>query len=182
MSNRGNLFRFPIGYIFLVNESPVALAVLSALITPAVLISACGSLILATAQRLNRIIDRTRNLAAKMNEFPEDAPETPEETLTLMLLKRAAHRTRLLQGSMFSLYLALSVFVADSLVLGIVSAYARENMRLAGFPIVVGLFGTALMFAGTLFLIVESRLALRSVQEEMDFVLNSRARRRMGMP
>lgn len=41
-----------------------ALAVLSAMITPAVLISACGTLIFSTAARLARIVDRVRGLSA----------------------------------------------------------------------------------------------------------------------
>jgi hypothetical protein len=37
-----------------------ALAVLTAMITPAVLISACGALIFSTSSRLGRVIDRVR--------------------------------------------------------------------------------------------------------------------------
>ena len=40
-------------------ELSVAVAVLSAMITPAVLISACGSLLIATSNRLGRVVDRT---------------------------------------------------------------------------------------------------------------------------
>ena len=43
-------------------QSANALNVLSALITPAVLISACGSLVISTSTRLARIVDRVREL------------------------------------------------------------------------------------------------------------------------
>ena len=38
-------------------------SVLGAMITPAVLISACGALILSTSVRLGRVVDRVRALA-----------------------------------------------------------------------------------------------------------------------
>jgi hypothetical protein len=46
-----------------------ALAILSAMITPAVLISACGSLILATSQRLGRVMERARKVAERLREL-----------------------------------------------------------------------------------------------------------------
>jgi len=42
-----------------------ALGVLSAMITPAILISACGTLVLSTSNRLGRVVDRVRDLADK---------------------------------------------------------------------------------------------------------------------
>ena len=42
-----------------------ALAILTAMITPAVLISACGALIFSTSTRLGRVVDRVRMLSEK---------------------------------------------------------------------------------------------------------------------
>ena len=39
-------------------DTEAAIAVLTAMITPAVLISACGSMILSTSSRLGRVVDR----------------------------------------------------------------------------------------------------------------------------
>ena len=46
-----------------------ALAVLTAMITPAVLISACGALILSTSTRLGRVVDRVRMLIDSFEEM-----------------------------------------------------------------------------------------------------------------
>jgi len=46
-----------------------AVAVLTAMITPAVLISACGSMILSTSSRLGRVVDRVRALSDKLEEL-----------------------------------------------------------------------------------------------------------------
>ena len=42
------------------------------MITPAVLILACGSLILTTSQRLTRVIDRVRELSKEIEEVAGD--------------------------------------------------------------------------------------------------------------
>ena len=52
-----------------VASNPQGLSLLSAMITPAVLISACGTLIFSTATRLARIVDRVRNLAFQLEQL-----------------------------------------------------------------------------------------------------------------
>jgi hypothetical protein len=48
-----------------------ALGVLSAMITPAILISACG-IVLSTSNRLGRVVDRVRDLADKFEPLSGD--------------------------------------------------------------------------------------------------------------
>ncbi|HEX8696170.1 MAG TPA: DUF2721 domain-containing protein [Longimicrobium sp.] len=147
-----------------------ALAILSAMITPAVLISACGSLIIATSTRLGRVIDRTRDVSQQFAELARAEERTMlEEERKLMFdqLAGLTRRARLLQHAMSRLYLAVSVFVATSVSIGIVAATAE---RWAWVPIVLGLAGAGLLFAASLNLIRESRIAVAAIDEEMDFV------------
>lgn len=58
-----------------------AVAVLTAMITPAVLISACGSMILSTSSRLGRVVDRVRALADKLEELAEKRADETKERL-----------------------------------------------------------------------------------------------------
>jgi Protein of unknown function (DUF2721) len=60
------------------NDLAGALAILSAMITPAVLILACGSLTLATSQRLGRVIERTRRIS---NQFKELARNRTDQAM-----------------------------------------------------------------------------------------------------
>src|SRR5947207_15360884 len=46
-----------------------SLAVLTAMITPAVLISASGTMILSTSSRLGRVVDRVRSLSDRLQEL-----------------------------------------------------------------------------------------------------------------
>jgi len=44
---------------------PNGLQILAAMITPAVLISACGTLVFSTSSRVSRVVDRVRALAIR---------------------------------------------------------------------------------------------------------------------
>jgi len=77
------------------------LGVLTAMITPALLISACGTLILSTSNRLARIVDRVRTLSRDLERLWADQ-EKPfaEERRAEVERQLPAHavRSRLVQG------------------------------------------------------------------------------------
>lgn len=148
-----------------------ALAVLTAMITPAVLISACGALIFSTSSRLGRVIDRTRVLSEKFQELAAhpEKDEMFEERRTLIFtqLDRQTSRARLIQRAMTAFYTALGVFVAMTVSIAVISVVARNYSWLA---VVEGLIGTLFMLYGSVLLIIESRMALGAIMSEMDFV------------
>jgi hypothetical protein len=155
------------------NNLSQALTVLSAMITPAILIMACGSLTMTTSQRLGRIIERTQNIGNRFKELAKDDidPVIAEEEKRMLyqLLSMAARRAKLLQRSMVCLYLALSIFVATSVAIGIVDV---SNSSYVGVPIALGMTGASLLFYASIVLIAESRIALAAVDYEMDFTLS----------
>ena len=151
-----------------------AVAVLTAMITPAVLISACGALILSTSTRLGRVVDRVRMLIERFEETmktqEEEGVEMFEERRSFLFnqLDKLTTRTRLLQRSMRVFYLALGVFVGTSVAIGLVAAVGRPSY--AWFPVVLGLSGACGLFYGSVLLIHESRIAQESLNAEMDFI------------
>ena len=102
-----------------------AIAVLTAMITPAVLISACGTLVLSTSNRLARLLDRMRHLPAEVEELErrrEAVPHYDERRAILFgQMKDIATRGRLLQISLTLLYLGIAIFVSTSVAIGLVS-------------------------------------------------------------
>lgn len=153
-------------------EAPAnALAVLTAMITPAVLISACGALVFSTSSRLGRVVDRVRSLSAKFEELsrhPEN-DEMFEERRALIFdqLDRQTSRARLIQRAMVAFYTSLGVFVATSVAIAVIGAVARAYTWVA---VALGLLGALVMLYGCVLLIVESRMALGAISGEMDFV------------
>ena len=152
---------------------PNALSILSAMIAPAVLVSACGTLIFSTSTRLARIVDRVRELILMIERMAAD------ETIDFIDARREevdrqiathAKRGRIIQRSLTNFYIALGLFVAMTVCLGLVAIFERG----VWVPVVLGITGTVYLFYGSVLLIAETRLALRSVNSEMEFTLHLR--------
>src|SRR5437867_8364922 len=119
-----------------------SLAVLTAMITPAVLISASGTMILSTSTRLGRVVDRVRSLSDRLQEFSRtDAKSEFFEEKRAMLydqLDKLTSRSRLLQRALTTFYLAVGVFVATSVAIGVVAFFGG---RASWIPVAMGLIG-----------------------------------------
>ena len=153
-------------------DSAAAIAVLTAMITPAVLISACGSMILSTSSRLGRVVDRVRSLSDKLDSMA-DRDETAEvaverQRVIFEQLDKLTSRARLLQRCMVTFYISLGMFVATSVAIGVVAftGNARHNFV----PVALGLAGACFLFYGSILLIFEARLALSTIHSEMDYI------------
>lgn len=149
-----------------------AIAVLTAMITPAVLISACGSMILSTSSRLGRVVDRVRALSDRLEEFARESRDSDDskerQAIIFEQLDKLTSRARILQRSMVVFYLGLGMFVATSVAIGLVAL--TNNARYTIAPVVFGLAGACFLFYGSMLLIFEARLALSTIHAEMDFI------------
>lgn len=158
-------------------ELATPLGLLSAMITPAVLISACGALIFSTSTRLARIVDRVRTLSqdlegiftGKVTEFADERRAEYERQLAVH-----TRRGQIIQRSLTSFYVSLGLLTAATVSIS-VTALTRAAEWL---PSAFGVAGTLALFYGSMLLIAETRLALRSVTSEMQFVLRLRDRYR----
>jgi hypothetical protein len=160
-----------------------ALAVLTAMITPALLISACGTFILSTSNRLGRIIDRVRRLSDGMEALVRERGTVGllEERRRMLgsqvvLLSR---RAELLQAGLLRFYVASGIFVAASVGLG---AEALTGLPPGWVQVVLALLGASVFFTGAVSLIREGRVQRAALAEEMLFlrVLVEHHSRRVG--
>ena len=155
-----------------------SIAVLTAMITPAVLISASGTMILSTSTRLGRVVDRVRELSDRLRRLASEevAVEFFEEERAMLYdqLDKLTSRSRLLQRALTVFYLAVGVFVASSVAIGAVAFFSTRGLmtgsRGAWAPVIMGIFGTLFLFYGSMLLIFEARLALQATHAEMDFI------------
>jgi hypothetical protein len=147
------------------------LAVLSAMITPAVLISACGTLILSTSNRLGRATDRVRRFADRLRALgtvaPDDGDAVRERQMILALLPVAMRRARLIHRGLTAFYLAVGLFVLTSLVIGGSGIAGWDSGAL---PIWLGIVGAAILCYGAALLTLEARLSLEVTEGEMAFI------------
>src|SRR5215208_4635565 len=90
---------------------------LTAMVTPALLISATGSLVLSTSTRLGRVVDRVRELEQRLSDLivVEDKTTIPlyEKRLDTIvkLLDKVTTRSRILQRAMVAFYYGLGFFI-----------------------------------------------------------------------
>lgn len=144
--------------------------ILTSMITPAVLISACGTLIFSTSARLGRIFDRVNVMKGEVEAIIAGTISHPEERLKHLsdqiILQR--RRARLIQKAMAALYTATLLFVASSLAIAANVAYGAPEE--AWIPTLIALGGGLFLFAASALLLYESRFNLRFVHRSIDFI------------
>jgi len=144
---------------------------LTAMITPALLISATGSLVLSTSTRLGRVVDRVRSLEVRLGEmiYAEDKSEIPlyERRVEVIvdLLDLVTSRSRLLQRAMTTFYYGLMLFILTSVAIAVVGIFNVYRWM----PIPIGIVGIMFLFFGSLLMLKETRMATATINEEMDF-------------
>lgn len=145
--------------------------ILGAMITPAVLISASGVLVLSTSNRVGRTVDRVRALAAEVERLQISSANVPGKVqiseskrgLIADQLSQLSERALLLRSAMTALYTAIGLLVGTSILVGIV---AIVQWRYAEIPVVSGLAGACALLYAALLLVREARLAVRSTLQE----------------
>lgn len=150
-------------------ELASVLDVLGAMITPAVLILASSSLLITTSNRSIRCVDRVRERAGELEALGTATDEITERRRKHLYaqLEINTRRARLLQHAMSRLYLAIGVFIATSVAIGLV---ALLHVDIGWVPIVLGFIGAGLLFSASVYLIIESRRALTTTYAEMDYI------------
>jgi len=144
---------------------------LTAMVTPALLISATGSLVLSTSTRLGRVVDRVRQLEIRLSEliYAENKDEVPlydkRVEVIVDLLDKVTSRSRILQRAMQAFYYGLGMFVLTSVTIAIAAFFSTYRWV----PIPVGIVGIMFLFWGSVLMLRETRMATATVNAEMDF-------------
>lgn len=148
-----------------------ALNVLTAMLTPALLLSACGSFIISTSSRLGRVVDQVRKLSERMEELMhnEGDPALLAERRAMILkhLELQSKRASLLMRTMVSLYMASGLFVLTSVSIGFVSIFSAKWSVI---PVLLGVSGAVMLLVAAIRLITEARMALEGLHDETEFL------------
>ena len=142
-------------------------AILTAMLAPALLMAATGSLLVSANARLARVVDRLRAL---VEDWKMDTPDTAWRDRQI-----ARHRRRaaLVLRACQMLYAGLGSFVGTSLALAI-DAFA--GFRLGVVPTALAIVGVAFLLGASVLLGVEVSLSVRSFDEELDQEMAGRSR------
>lgn len=142
-------------------------SILTAMITPAVLISASGTLVLSTSNRLTRVVDRVRALAKEaqtLGREPGSQAHDRQRALVARQLTALTARVRLLRTAMTVLYTAIGLFILTSMTIGLTGAIHLPGNSAS---VVFALLGTSALLYTSFLLVKEARLAVVSTLDEM---------------
>ncbi len=144
------------------NHASPALVIISAMITPALLILGSGSLVATALQRLGRAVDRVRFLL-QISEAEAQRLGWTKETLNRWL-ERHSERSIIGERAVSSFFAAVGIFVADCLSIAVDYYFANT---LTWLPVSLTIIGMILMLCGAYFMLLESRLATAQIREEI---------------
>lgn len=144
--------------------------ILTSMITPAVLISASGTLIFSTSGRLGRVFDRVHALKSEVEGIHGNRLSHPRERMAYVSEQMSVQsiRARLIQKALAALYTATALFIASSIAIAINVAFGSPGMSWV--PTAIALFGGLFLFAASAILLYESRYNLRFITGQIGFV------------
>jgi len=137
--------------------------IISASLTPAILILAAGSLVSSTLTRLARIVDRARVMLDRVEVLRERGDHQGVSANTAWL-RMYARRANLAERALSMYYTAIGLFVACSLAITI------DNLTHDSIPwlsLVLVVTGALFLFLGTAALVIETNMATGILREEI---------------
>lgn len=144
---------------------------LTAMVTPALLISATGSLVLSTSTRLGRVVDRVRQLEERLSALiyvqNKDEVVLYEKRVEVVvdLLDKVTTRSRILQRALQMFYYGVGMFTLTSVTIAVAAFFNTYRWV----PIPIGIVGIMFLFWGSIQMLRETRMATATVNAEMDF-------------
>lgn len=148
------------------NDNPFA--ILTAVVAPAILTNACSVLSLGTGNRIARVVDRTRILAAELASLE---PGNPKYDAHVRQLEKLRVRSRFLISALRLFYASLGSFAASALISVIGSALAFFDLHFvfqaaAIIGLVIGAMAVIGLVVGCSLMVRETRLAIQTLAEE----------------
>jgi len=143
-------------------------AILTAIVAPAILTNASSVLALGTSNRLARVVDRTRIVAAQLASLE---PATGDYQVWSAQLAPLHLRSQLLVKALRFFYAGLGLFAASALVSvgGSIVAYYGRPALFRGAAALAILTGSSAVFglcAGCALMVRETQLAVKYLEEE----------------
>jgi len=142
--------------------------ILTAMLAPALLMAATGSLLISANNRLARVVDRLRALIHTRSECGSDELRGAVDRQITQHRRRSHYVLR----ACVLLYVALGAFVATSLALA-VDAYT--GFALGHVPAGFALFGVGSLLVASLAMGLEVHLAVNGLNAELELSLKRQA-------
>jgi hypothetical protein len=140
----------------------------TAMIAPALFLTATGSLLISTSNRIGRIVDRIRALVnlcesgqLEQFDFVEDRRKHTADSL-----RHLQWRSNRASVAVTMLYMAFSAFAATSMAIALDSIVGHS---LDALPVICAVAGVGLLLVACVNLVLEARSSLRGNDREVRF-------------
>jgi hypothetical protein len=128
------------------------------MVSPAVMVSACGLMLLGLGNRYGRVIDRIRAFSGEWRELKKRGDDADRlHTLEMQLLD-LFRRGKLLRNAVLFFYVAIFLFVVCSFVIPLTNT---------ALPLLLFCAGMGCVLTGTLFALRETLLSFRLINLEV---------------
>ena len=151
-----------------VNASSAAVAMIAAMVTPALLIMGAASLIATVMARMARIVDRARVIVGAVNEGSLEKLGVPRSEIAIWL-NRHAKRARYAEFTLLLFYSAVAIFVVTCLSIPI-DDVTDHALRLA--PVALAILGMLFLLVGGALMVAESKMSGDQIAEEISAALD----------
>ncbi len=143
-------------------------AILTAVVAPAVLTNACSVLALGTANRVARVVDRTRAVTAEMGSAGDDPQLYAMLDTQLQILRR---RGKMLVRALRFAYLSLGGFASSALIAVIGGALSHFEIvpayrAAALLGLLIGLVSVTGLVVSCALMVRETTMAIDNLSEE----------------
>jgi len=159
--------------MLLADQTIDASKIIPLMLSPAVMISACGLLLLGANNKYSSVLNRIRLINDEKRRLiikASDRNFTPEESLRLESTARQltdlSVRARLVRNSVLSYTIAAAFFVMSSLLIGL--ALFQGFVEIHYVSTASFMIGMLLVFIGVVFGVLESRKGYEIVQLEIN--------------
>jgi ethanolamine transporter EutH len=144
-------------------ETQIAQTIIVQMVSPAVMVSACGLMLLGLGNKYARVVDRIRAFGAEVRELKKlGAAATAVDTERLHVLELQLpdlyRRGKLLRNAVMYFYIGIFLFVACSIVIPLVKNWL---------PLALFCAGMACVLVGTVFALREILLSFRLIRLEL---------------
>jgi len=151
----------------------------AAMIAPALFLTATGSLLISTANRIGRIVDRIRTVVNRCESGELERLDCPEERRRHALeeLSHLHTRSNRVSQAVTMLYVAFGAFVMTSMMIAIDSFTGHH---LAILPVLFAVAGVSLLLVACVHLVLEARNSLKGNDREVQFFHDLEALRKQA--
>lgn len=155
------------------NETLSVIQAIQLILAPAVMINACGLLLLGISNKYSSLFNRIRLLTDEKRDLLKQQTERPLHPLEQQRIENISkqlngllERARLVRNSVSCYFISVGIFVLTSLFIGI--EYFFQLFWLHYIIIILFLTGMVVVFFGVLFGVKDTLIGLRVVKIEVE--------------